>query len=82
MTGQVETENGRIQPVLRPAVPQGINPAILILELTLEEGEVGTGDVSYREARYDAKISLRQYTEVTIIFDGNVIACIPVNVVQ
>ncbi len=35
VTGEVETNNGAIVPELKPAVPQGINPQILILELIL-----------------------------------------------
>ena len=81
--GQVETNNGAIQPVLKEADPQGINPVILILDLTLERvGDVGTEDVAYREARYDAKIAKGQYTSVTIRFEGDDIASAEVEVLH
>ena len=66
MTGEVETVNGGIVPVLQRAEPQGFNPAILILELTLENTGPGTTDIAYRPARYEEQVEVGQYTEVDI----------------
>jgi hypothetical protein len=83
VTGQVETVSGNIRPVLRPANPQGINPSILILELTLEDsGGGGTDDVSFRDTRYDESIRIGQYTEVDVRHGSENVTLTPVRVVQ
>jgi hypothetical protein len=55
---------------LTKAVPQGINPAILMLRLTITKP---TGPViltpEWKEVRYSAKAP-RRYTNVTILPDG------------
>lgn len=70
VTGKVETTNGALQPKLTKNFPQGINPAILLLTLTIEQvGDVGTTDVAFRDVRYDETVTKGQYTSVSII-DG------------
>ncbi len=79
--GQVETNNGAKRPILKRAVPQGFNPQILILILTIEDaGGVGTTDVNYRDARFDDKVTLGQYSEVQVIYESNPVASVPVQV--
>lgn len=81
--GEVETNNGRIQPVLTKAIPQGINEKILILDLTLEDqGGFGTTDIAFRPVRYDEGISEGQYTQVQIMYQGKEIVCLEVSIVS
>ncbi|SMH38382.1 hypothetical protein [Mesorhizobium australicum] len=69
VTGQVETTAGNKVPRLTEAKPQGVNPKILILDLSIvKEGDVGTDDVSYRDARFTKPASRGQYTQVEIRF--------------
>ena len=82
VVGKIETNNGSIQPELKPSVPQGINAAILFLDLNLvDTGGVGTDDVAYRDARYDQSIVLGQYTSVVIFHNGTEIISMDVQVV-
>ena len=83
VTGEVETNNGSIVPVLKPSVPQGINPKILILELTLEDtGKPGTDDVSYRPVKFQRDVQEGQHTQVQILWEGDEIAMIDVEIVH
>jgi hypothetical protein len=79
VTGEVETNAGNLVPKLAEAVPQGINPKILILVLTIEtEGDVGTDDVAFRPARFEKPAGKGQYVQVDIRFDDNLVAAIDV----
>jgi len=81
--GEVETNNGAIQPVLTMAKPQGINDKILILDLTLNNtGGIGTADVSYRPVRYDEQICEAQYTDVQVMYEGEQVAAFEVTIVS
>mgnify|MGYP003649911283 CR=1 FL=1 len=71
VTGQVETTNGAIVPVLTKREPQGINETILILDLTIEDtGKPGTDDVAFRDA----------YKQVDIQYENEQVALIEVSV--
>ncbi len=79
VTGKVLTNNGSLVPVLKPAIPQGFNPQILMLDLTIEQqGDVGTEDISYRDARFEKPAEAGSYTEVAIQYDGTPVTSIPV----
>ncbi len=83
VTGEVETNNGAIVPELKPAVPQGINPKILILELSLRNtGGVGTTDINYRKARWETKVRQGQYISVEISWEGESVGSATVTVAQ
>ncbi len=83
VTGEVETNNGAIVPELKPAVPPGINPSILILDLTLgDTGKPGTTDINYRPAQYEQEVSEGQYTQVEIYWEGEQIETVGVEIVQ
>ena len=76
--GEVETSSGNKVPVLKPSVPQGINPSILMLDLTIEDtGLPGPQVIDYREARYD-RGSCDGITEVVIMCEGEPIASMSV----
>lgn len=75
VTGEVKTTAGNLKPRLKMAKPQGINPAILILDLAIvDTGGPGTTDVTFRPARYAKPAKQGQYQEVNIRFDGKIIA--------
>jgi hypothetical protein len=67
VTGEVQVSAGNLEPVLNEAVPQGINPAILILELaTTTSGEVGTDALAWKIARFETPIEQDLYAQVDI----------------
>jgi hypothetical protein len=70
VTGKVVTSNGGLQPRLTKTVPQGINPAILLLDLTIEDTGIGTTDVAPRDVRYEEVIQPDQYRSITIRWEG------------
>ncbi|WP_127595643.1 hypothetical protein [Nitratireductor alexandrii] len=83
VTGEVQTSAGNMVPKLRPAVPQGINPQILILELSIEqEGDAGIQLVAFRPARYTQEAGAGAYTQVHIRHEGEEIAQLDVNEVR
>jgi hypothetical protein len=76
--GEVETNVG-IKPVLKRAVQQGINPAILILEFTLEdEGGGDPTDIYFKDVRFDEKVMKGRYREVEIRYETTTVALIAV----
>ena len=52
VTGDVEVSATNKEPVLRRAQPQGINPKILILDLSIRELGIGEQVITWREAQY------------------------------
>jgi hypothetical protein len=67
VSGKVEVAAGNQEPVLTEAMPQGINPRILILELTTrDEGDVGADVVTCKDAYFEKGIGLHQYDQVDI----------------
>jgi hypothetical protein len=80
--GLIETGNSNITPTLSSAVPQGINPEILILNLALEESGVGNTVMSYREAKFSKDVRRGEHTQVQINADGKKIELIDVQVVN
>jgi hypothetical protein len=81
--GQVETTNSAKKPILRRAIPQGFNPKILILNLTIEDsGGIGTTDINYRDTRFDDQIGEGQYSDVQIMYESELQAATPVQVVS
>jgi hypothetical protein len=67
VTGEVRVGAGNEAPVLTRAVPQGINPSILILNLSTETtGDVGTDALVWKDATYEEPIEEDQFTQVDI----------------
>lgn len=67
VTGEVEVGAANQEPVLTRAVPQGINPKILILELsTTEDDDVGADVLTWKQAKYEEPIEEDQYSQVEI----------------
>lgn len=82
VTGKVETVSGALIPVLRPTVPQGINPVIRMLDLSLQDCGLGTDDIAYRDIHYYEAISFSGFSQVQILWDGEVLETIDVDVVE
>lgn len=66
VTGKVKGNEGQTVELV-PAVPQGINPAILILKLTLNGrgGKPADLDGSYKDPNYEGR-----YKQVTIVYES------------
>jgi hypothetical protein len=67
VTGEVETTNGNQTPKLTPAVPQGINPKVLILELSVETAGLGADVMGWKRACHIQTIAHNQFTDVSIV---------------
>jgi hypothetical protein len=69
VTGKVKGYDGQTVE-LTPAVPQGINPEILILQLTIKGRGTKPGDLdgSYTDADYKS-----QFKQVTILYESEAV---------
>lgn len=82
VTGEVETPSAHKVPRLARAIPQGINPSILILNLTVvETGETAPEVVAFRRVHYQETVEPGKFKQVQINCDGNVIALLEVAIV-
>lgn len=80
VTGEVKTPSAHQVPRLTRAVPQGINPRILILNLTVEEtGKTGPEVVDFRRAYYEEECRPEQFTDVQINCEGSLLQMIKVD---
>jgi hypothetical protein len=71
VTGQFEARSTSEEAVLTEAAPQGINPAILILDMKVLSTGIGGQIVYWKDvAPFTRAISARQYADVTIRHDG------------
>lgn len=67
VTGDVEVGASNEDPVLTEAVPQGINPRILILELaTIADGNLGNDVLTWTCATLEKPIDEDQFSQVDI----------------
>ena len=82
VTGDVETGTSNQTPHLEQAVPQGKNPTILILNLTLATSGAGATVIGWKQARFEKGISREHYASVDIHWDGESIAMSKVEVVH
>ena len=73
MIGKVETSNTNQTPRLSEHVPQGINPKILLLDLTITTKDAGNPVMGWRELRFEKPITRDQYSNVDILWDGDII---------
>ena len=79
VTGDVEVTATNQTPKLSDRVPQGINPRILLLNLTIVTSGVGGQIVFYRSVQYTKATSGDQYDEVDIFYRGKIIKRIKVD---
>jgi hypothetical protein len=79
VNGEVQTSATNYLPKLAEHVPQGFNPRILLLDLTIVKvAEIGGQVVEYHKAAFKHPTSGNQYDEVDILFEGEVIERIKV----
>ncbi len=77
VTGTVTTTMSNQDPRLTKANPQGINPSILLLDLTIETtGDVGSAVMGKPEVQYREDITAGQYSSVEIRYEGRSLASI------
>jgi len=82
VTGEVETGNSNQAPHLREAVPQGMNPTILILALSTIESGVGKPVVGWQPVRFEKKMTRDQYVSIDILWERESIATCKVEIVH
>ncbi|MFA3919097.1 hypothetical protein [Ruegeria hyattellae] len=70
VVGKVETSADNMHPKLTRTVPQGANPTIFLLDLTIEQVGVGSEVIGYRETRHEEHASKGQYFHVAIMWEG------------
>ncbi|MGH6791663.1 MAG: hypothetical protein ACRECF_02855 [Methyloceanibacter sp.] len=68
--GKVQTSNTNQTPHLGETVPQGINPAILLLDLTITASGVGNTVMGWRDVRFEKPIRKDQYSSIEILWNG------------
>ena len=77
--GEVQTSATNYMPKLSYRNPQGFNPRILMLDLTIEKtAEFGGQVVMFRKADYSRPTTGNEYDEADILFEGQVIERITV----
>jgi len=82
VTGEVETSNSNQTPQLREAVRQGMNPTILILDLTFITGGTGNTVMDWKSVRFEKKLSREHYISAEIYWEYKSIATCKVEVVH
>jgi hypothetical protein len=80
--GDVDVGNIAASAHLKEHNPQGINPKILLLDLTITLDGEGYPKKIYKQARFDKPASKGQYTSVDILWEGDKIADIEVKEVS
>jgi hypothetical protein len=51
-------------------VPQGINPKILLLDLTISASGAGGAVMGWRDVRFEKPIEKDQYSSVDVLWEG------------
>jgi hypothetical protein len=82
VTGQVEVSNTNQNANLSEHVPQGINPAILLLDLTITTSGAGNTVMTWRDVRFEKQITKDQYSGVDILWQGQSVGRADVETVQ
>jgi hypothetical protein len=79
VSGDVQVTATNLTPKLTVHVPQGINPRILLLDLSIvSSGGLGGQIVFFKSVHFTRPTSGRQYDEVDILFGGRIIQRIKV----
>ena len=71
VTAEIETFNENDQISLFEAVPQGINPDILILAAQVDQVGVGADVLGYTTVTFVRPITAHQYEQVTVTTEGH-----------
>ena len=79
VSGDVQVTATNQTPKLKVHTPQGINPRILLLDLSIvSSGGIGAPIVFYKSVHYTRVTSCHQYDEVDILWGGKIIQRIKV----
>lgn len=79
VNGEVQVTATNQTPKLKEQVPQGINPRILLLDLSIvSSGGISAPIVFYKSVHFTKPTSGHQYDEVDILFAGKIIQRIKV----
>ena len=79
VAGEVETPSVHELPALTRAVPQGFNPRILILNLSVEDtGDDGAKIVDFRRTRYEEECRPQQFSQVQVNWERSLLQMIDV----
>lgn len=78
VTGEVEVSAGNKEPLLRERQPQGINPAILILDLEIHDtGGIGTQAFQFKTVRFHKpSVAPGSLSMIEIAWEGSTIVTI------
>jgi hypothetical protein len=72
VTGEVEVGRTNDMPALGEARPQGINPKILLLNLTINSPNAPGGEImNWKQVQFKKNVSPGQYSDFTILWEGN-----------
>lgn len=82
VTGEVETSYSNQTPHLREAVSQGINPTILIFDITLTMSGTGNAVMDWKSVRFEKKLSREHYASADIRWEHMSIATCKVEVMH
>jgi len=83
VVGEVYVPNPGVVPYLVPHVPPGINPVILLLDLVLLQlPGVWPAVFVWKPVRYDKIVREFRYEQVQVLCGNDVIADIPIEIVQ
>lgn len=85
VVGEVEVANPGVEALLQVRNPQGINPAILLLDLHLVQNPgMWPQVITWVQARYDKVLAPGStcYTDVEIFYQNDPVARVPVQIVQ
>ena len=83
VTGKVKISNTNQKPRLAEAVPQGINPTILFLDLIVDAEGVGIEPVDpWADAAFEKHVTPHQYKLVEIWWEGQLLSSCVVQDVQ
>lgn len=80
VAGKVEITNGNQTPVLTEAVPQGINPEVLILDLSIRTSGDGITLMDWKDVKFEKKVQKGQHTSVDIRWEGKSIKTLEVKI--
>lgn len=68
--GEVQVSGSNYEPKLTRREPQGINPSILILDLTIERtAEVGDRAMAFKAVDYKEMAGMDDYKTVSVMWD-------------
>jgi len=78
VTGDVEVGNTNETPHLAEHRPQGINPKILLLDLSVTSQGIGNPVMTWKAVRFERPVSALQYSNVGVLWEGKEIASVKV----